>query len=140
MKKYIALAMALSMGILSGCNSFCPATVTPEPPKSAKERQGKIGLSADEIKALRSKDNVVLSAALKKRLISSQSQLKLTPEEMQVLKSTGKVILCGKCGYLLKEKKFKDFENKGIVINADKNTGFQKDSLRERVILLNSQD
>ena len=133
MKKVIVLSMALAMGILAGCNSY--PTVAPKPPQSPAEKKGPIGLSSDEIQALRSKNNVVLSDALKARLLASQNQLKLTPEEMQVLKRTGKVVLCGKCGYLLQEKKFQEFE-KGKVISTDKKTGFAKDSLRERIIKL----
>ena len=133
MKKIIVLSMALAMGILAGCNSY--PTVAPKPPKSPAEKKGPIGLSEDEIQALRSKNNVVLSDELKARLLASKNQLKLTPEEMQVLKRTGKVVLCGKCGYLLQEKKFQEFE-KGKVISTDKKTGFANDSLRERIIKL----
>ncbi len=134
MQKLVALLFVLALAGLSGCQQPYPV-VKPKPPASPKEKKGPLGLSEDEIQALRSKKNVELTDDLKRRLLTS-SNLKLTPEEMQVLKSTGKVVLCGKCGYLLKEKKFKEFENKGKVINVDKNTGFAHDSLRERVIKL----
>ena len=133
--KLIVLVFAVSlMLVLAGCNS-CPALSCPPPPKSKADLKGPVGLSDAELQALRSKDNVMLSDELKKRLLANHNQLKLTPEEMQVLKTTGKVILCGKCGYMLNEKKYKEFE-RGRVINLDKNTGFAKDSLRERIIKL----
>ncbi len=138
MRMLATVVTALVIGIVAGCRNGCPLTVAPPPPKSPAEVKGKIGLSKAEMAALRSDNNVVLSDALKKRLLSNKSELKLTPEEMQVLKTTGKVILCGKCGYLLQEKKYKQFE-KGVVINVDKKTGFAKDSLRERIILINKE-
>ena len=140
MKTILVLAMALSLGLITGCQMSCPnSAIIPKPPADKTQAHGKLGLSDDEIKALRSSSNIELSDALKQRLLKNKSQLKLTPEEMQVLKSTGKVILCGKCGYLLKEKKYKNFETKGIVVKLDKDTGFAKDSIRERIILLNNK-
>jgi succinate dehydrogenase/fumarate reductase-like Fe-S protein len=139
MKKLLILVAGVMMLVVAGCNSSCPMTVAPKPPVADVEKKGPLGLSQEEMKALFSKDNVELSDSLKQRIISKSKQLKLTPEEMQVLKSTGKVILCGKCGYLLNEKKFQEFE-KGKVINVDKNTGFAADSLRERIIKKNLED
>jgi len=139
MKKLMILTAGIMMLVVAGCNSSCPATVAPKPPVADHEKKGPLGLSKDEMRALFSKDNVELSDSLKKRIMANSQQLQLTPEEMQVLKSTGKVILCGKCGYLLQEKKFKEFE-KGKVINVDKNTGFAVDSLRERIIKKNLED
>ena len=136
MKQIMILLAMVMLGAFTGCKT-CPVTRAPKPPAKAKVttiKKGAIELSKEELQALCSKDNVELSDDLKNRLLSNSSQLKLTPEEMQVLKSTGKVILCGKCGYLLQEKKYKDFEAKGTVINVDKNTGFAKDSIRERII------
>ena len=136
MKKSIVLLAGLVFyGALTGCNSD-PAVVEPKPPASPAEMKGPVGLSAEEIQALRSKDSVVLSDELKRRLIASSNQLKLTPEEMQVLKKTGKVILCGRCGYILGEKKYNEAKARGRVISIDKKTGFAKDSLRERIIKL----
>ena len=133
------LMASVVMLVVAGCNSSCPATCAPKPPMTDTEKKGALGLSQDEIRALFSKDNVELSDSLKQRIMSNSKQLQLTPEEMQVLKTTGKVVLCGKCGYLLQEKKFKEFE-KGKVINVDKNTGFAADSLRERIIKRNLED
>ena len=134
MKQIMILLAMVMLGAFTGCKN-CPVTVAPKPPaKVTTIKKGAIELSQDELRALCSKNNVELSDDLKNRLLSNSSQLKLTPEEMQVLKSTGKVILCGKCGYLLNEKKYKNFETKGTVINIDKETGFAKDSLRERII------
>jgi hypothetical protein len=139
MKKLMILMAGIMMLVIAGCNSSCPATVAPKPPVADNEKKGPLGLSKDEMRALFSKDNVELSDSLKQRIMANSQQLQLTPEEMQVLKSTGKVILCGKCGYLLQEKKFKEFE-KGKVINVDKNTGFAVDSLRERIIKKHLED
>jgi hypothetical protein len=139
MKQMMLLMALVMLGAFSGCKN-CPVTVSPKPPV-AKIQRGNLELSQDEINALCSKNNVELSDDLKNRLLKNSDELKLTPEEMQVLKSTGKVVFCGKCGYLLGEQKYKDFEaNKGQVINVDKETGFAKDSLRERIIKKNLQD
>jgi len=139
MNKLMIMVAGLMMLVIAGCKSSCPLTVAPKPPSVAKEKKGALGLSQDEVKALFSKNNVELSDSLKNRIMEKHEQLKLTPEEMQVLKSTGKVILCGKCGYLLNEKKFKEFE-KGKVMNVDADTGFAADSLRERIIKKNLED
>ena len=137
--KQLALVFAASLMLMfSGCQYSCPI-ITPAPPASKEDLKGPVGLSDDEIKALRSQDSVLLTDDLKQRLLQNKNQLKLTPEEMQVLKATGKVILCGKCGYLLNEKKFQEFE-KGRVISIDKDTGFAKDSLRERIIKLSGNN
>ena len=142
MKQIVFVFAASMMLMFSGCqssSSSCPDLTAPPPPESKADMKGPVGLSSAEMQALRSKDNVLLSDELKKRLLANKNQLKLTPEEMQVLKATGKVIFCGKCGYLLNEKKYQEFE-RGRVIETDKKTGFAKDSLRERIIKLNAID
>jgi uncharacterized CHY-type Zn-finger protein len=59
----------------------------------------------------------------------------LTPEEKQVLKSTGKVILCGRCGYILNSPEYKKFEANGEKKdNFDPETGFASDSIRARLL------
>jgi len=141
MKRSVLVFVASVLLIVSGCTgcNTTPPLVVPKPPANEKQKEGTIGLSQDEIQALRSKNNVLLTDQLKQRLLANKNELKLTPEEMQVLKRTGKVILCGKCGYLLSERKYKEFE-RGKVINLDKKTGFAPDSLRERIIKLDIED
>lgn len=97
--------------------------------------QPKQKLSQTEIKEICSKHNLVISDALKKRLIADSKELKLTPEELQVLKSTGKVILCGKCGYILNSLKEKEYKTEKIKQHTGTKTGFRKDSLRQRIIM-----
>ena len=91
MKKILLLAVAV---LIAGC-----ATT-----------QGNFQLSEEEITILSSKENITLSKVLVQRLVENSNELKLTPEELEVLKTTGKVVLCGKCGYILdspERKKYK---------------------------------
>ena len=97
-------------------------------------RPQKLQLSKAEIKELCSKQNLTLSDSLRNRLIADSQELQLTPEEIQVLKSTGKVILCGKCGYMLDSLKFKEHEEKELKQHTGTTGGFQKDSIRQRII------
>ena len=90
-------------------------------------------LTKSEIRELCSRDNVTLSESLRKRLLDDCKELCLTPEEMKVLKSTGKVILCGKCGYILDSKEFKQHEDGKINKKRD-SKGFIKGSLRDRIV------
>jgi hypothetical protein len=92
-------------------------------------------LTDDEIAALKTKQPCVLSPALRRKMLEHGEELHLTPEEQQVLKSTGKVILCGRCGYIINSLKYKRFEkNGGKRENFDSDTEFAKDSLRNRLL------
>ncbi len=92
-----------------------------------------ITLSKDEIAMLRAKKPCVLSADLRRRLLDHAKELELTPEERRVLESTGKVVLCGKCGYILNSLKYKRFKENNKA-DIDPETGFAKDSIRERLL------
>lgn len=92
-------------------------------------------LTQSEIRELSSKNNVTLSDSLRQRLIAGTKELRLTPEEMMVLRSTGKVILCGKCGYILNSKKFKE-HNAGNTHGERDSMGFVKGSLRDRIFAI----
>ena len=99
-------------------------------------RPQKVQLTKAEIKEFCSQQNLTLSDSLRHRLIADSKELHLTPEEMQVLKSTGKVVLCGKCGYILDSLKFKKHEQEEQEMKQHTRTkdGFKKDSLRQRII------
>lgn len=113
MKKMLILALGL---LIAGC-----ATT-----------QGKITLSKDEIKVLSSKENITLSKELVQRLLENSNELKLTPQEIKVLKKTGKVVLCGDCGYILNSPEWKEFKAKPK--KYDTPTGFADDSIRHRIL------
>ena len=119
MKNLSILTMILFLG-LTACTSTMP--------------QPKAKLTEAEIKELCSKRNCVLSDSLRKRLLADSKELKLTPEEMQVLKSTGRVVLCGKCGYILNSLKYKEHEVKELKQHTGTKTGFKEDSIRKRII------
>ena len=95
-------------------------------------KKSHLQLTQSEIRELSSKKNVTLSDSLRQRLIEGSQELHLTPEEMMVLKSTGKVILCGKCGYILNSRQFKD-HNDGKIHGERDSMGFVKGSLRDRI-------
>ena len=118
MRRIVVVGMVVLLGMF-GCETT---------------RQGShLRLSRAEKKALRSKENVTLSDSLRDRLIEDSQELRLTPEEMMVLRSTGKVILCGKCGYILNSKKFKRHNDEDIHAARD-SMGFVKGSLRDRIL------
>jgi len=92
-------------------------------------------LTNDEISALKCKKPCTLSPELRRKMLEHGKELHLTPEERQVLQSTGRVILCGKCGYILNSAKYKKFEKSGEKRdNFAPETGFAKDSIRHRVL------
>ena len=93
-----------------------------------------LGLTDEEIAMLRAKKPCVLSSELRRKILDHGEELQLTPEERQVLKSTGKVVLCGKCGYILNSSKYKKFEKSSNKVEMDPTTGFAKDSIRERLL------
>ena len=99
----------------------------------------KLNLCQQELDELKSKNNITLSDSLKQRLIENSNELRLTPEEMQVLKATGKVILCGECGYILNTLKYKEYEAKNKSPNVGAKTEFEKDSIRSRIISLTAE-
>ena len=99
----------------------------------ATQKTSHLQLTKSEIRELCSKDNITLSDSLRKRLLDDCKELCLTPEEMKVLKSTGKVILCGECGYILDSKEFKQHEDGKINKKRD-SKGFIKGSLRDRIV------
>ena len=96
-------------------------------------KTSKLKLTKSEIRELCSRDNVTLSDSLRQRLIEDGDELRLTPEEMIVLKSTGKVILCGECGYILDSLQFKKHKKEEAQEDAN-SQGFIKGSLRERIL------
>jgi len=121
MKSIMALTMALFIVGIMGC-------AVPEKTKCIK-------LTDDELAHLKAKENVELSESLKKRLLANSKELKLTPEEMEVLKHTGKVILCGKCGYILNSTKYKEAQKKApSELKDEDHSGFVDDSIRDRII------
>ncbi len=121
MKWMLTLIMAVIIVGSTGCNS---AKKTPT-----------IKLSDEELKQLCAAQDCELSRGLKDRLIANSKELKLTEEEMEVLKSTGKVVLCGKCGYILNSKKYKEAQKKGKDKIVDKDhSGFADDSIRDRIL------
>jgi len=92
-------------------------------------------LTDEEIAALKTKRPCVLSPELRRKMLEHGEELHLTPEEKQVLKSTGKVILCGRCGYILNSPEYKKFEANGEKKdNFDPETGFASDSIRARLL------
>jgi hypothetical protein len=95
----------------------------------------KLKLTPEEIAILKSKQNVPLSNSLRKRLINDSNELKLTKEEKEVLRRTGKVILCGKCGHLLGTKSYSKWakEHETSYKPTDK---FVPNSLRTRILQL----
>jgi len=97
------------------------------------EKSSKLKLTKSELQELCSQKNVTLSDSLRQRLLENGEELKLTPEEMQVLKATGKVILCGKCGYILDSLDYKNHKDNLINKPLDEQ-GFIKGSLRDRII------
>jgi len=96
-------------------------------------KKSNLSLTPNEIKELCSKENIEISDSLRQRLIKNSKELKLTPEEMQVLKATGKVILCGKCGHILNSLEFKKHKDENLKGDLD-SQGFIKGSLRDRII------
>ena len=127
------LCLLLGVAILSfiGCSSKKKAQDSPE--KTAKVNKPHFQLTAKERAELESRKSCTLSDALRKRLINDCQELKLTPEELQVLKMTGKVILCGKCGHLLGTDKHKEW--KAAHKNDEKpSDDFVPNSLRERIL------
>jgi hypothetical protein len=119
MKLIMTLMTALMITIITGC--------------AVTDTAAKVKLSDKELSHLRSKENFEINPELKKRLIEHSKELKLTPEEMMVLKSTGKVILCGKCGYILDSKKYKSAKKAGKIEDKD-HSGFADNSLRDRIL------
>jgi hypothetical protein len=117
--KGMLLAMLSVVVLLSGC--------------ATAKKTSKLNLTKSELKQLCSKGNFTLSDSLKKRLLENGDELKLTPEEMQVLKATGKVILCGRCGYIIDSLEYKEQKGKPVTKPLDKH-GFVKGSLRDRLI------
>lgn len=106
--------------------------------KGSLENQNKassshLHLTAKERAELADKKNYTLSESLRHRLINDSQELQLTPEEREVLKRTGKVILCGKCGHLLGTKAYKQWETEH---GAEYKPGddFVPSSLRERIL------
>jgi len=97
------------------------------------EKTSQFKLTKNELQELCAKKNVTLSDSLKKRLLENGDELKLTPQEMQVLKATGKVILCGRCGYIIDSLEYKEQKGKPVTKPLDKH-GFVKGSLRDRLI------
>ena len=100
--------------------------------KTIRQESG-LHLTKAEIRELSSKENITLSDSLRRRLIADSDELRLTAEEMMVLKYTGKVILCGKCGHILNSKQFKQHKDKVLESKTDSN-GFVEDSLRSRIL------
>ena len=93
-------------------------------------------LTKKEIQDLCSKKSITLSDSLRQRLLADKEQLHLTPAELQVLRRTGKVVLCGDCGYILNSLKMKEHKKKRAQEkNLHMPKKFQTDSLRKRVIL-----
>ncbi len=118
MKTGTILSLIL-MFVLSGC-------VTTKKHKNLQ-------LTKSEIRELCSAENLTLSDSLRARLVADSNELRLTPEELRVLKSTGKVILCGKCGYILDSLEFKKHNDNNMSHDVD-SQGFVKGSLRDRII------
>jgi hypothetical protein len=114
------LAFTISLGIallsLAGCAHKPHLKLTPE-----------------EIAQLSSKENMTLSESLRKRLINDSQELHLTPEEQEVLRRTGKVILCGKCGHLLDTPSYKKWE-KEHGKDYKPEDKFVPNSLRSRIL------
>ena len=96
-------------------------------------QKGHLKLTPEEIAQLKAKENVTLTESLRKRLINDSQELHLTPEEQEVLKRTGKVILCGKCGHLLDTPSFKKWE-KEHGAEYKKGDDFVPNSLRNRIL------
>jgi len=119
MKRLMLLMMVLLFAGVTGCETT---------------KSSHFSLTPEEKALLASKESVELPDNLRDRLISHSKELRLTPEEMEVLKTTGKVILCGKCGYILNTLKYKQFEAGKVQPNIDPKTGFAKDSIRERIL------
>ncbi len=121
MKLMLTLMMALVLVGITACN--------------ATKKSPIVKLSDAELKQLCSKGNCEISENLKKRLILHSKELKLTPQEMLVLKKTGKVILCGDCGYLLNSDKYNESKKSNHAnIQDEDNDGFADDSIRNRII------
>ena len=123
------LNFLVGIAILSfiGCASKAPDQRTQEAIKSH------LKLSSDEYESLKCKKNCTLSLSLRKRLINNSEELKLTPQEMEVLKRTGKVILCGKCGHLLGTDKYKKWESEHAS-EYKPGDDFVPNSLRDRIL------
>jgi hypothetical protein len=121
MKSIMTLVMVLLLAGITGC--------------AVPEKKDVLKLSDEELAHLKAKENVVLSPDLKKRLVAHSKELKLTPEEMEVLKHTGKVILCGKCGYILNSTKYKEAQKKPkSELKDEDHSGFIDDSIRDRIL------
>ncbi len=117
--KTVSILAAAMMFLLSGCLTT--------------KKDTHLQLTQSEINELCSKQNITLSDSLRNRLIEGSQELKLTPEELRVLKSTGKVILCGKCGFILDSLEFKNHEDEKMSQEVNSH-GFVKGSLRDRII------
>lgn len=107
--------------LLMGCSTRAPKTTD-------------LQLSVQEQKDLKEQKRFEISDELRKRIIANSKELKLTPEEMLVFKKTGKIVLCGKCGYILNSLKYKAYESGKIKPETDEKTGFPQDSIRDRMI------
>ena len=127
------LCLLLGVAILSfiGCSSKKKTQDSPE--KTAKVNKPQFKLTSKERAELKCRKRCTLSEALRKRLINDCQELKLTPEELEVLKRTGKVVLCGKCGHLLGTDKHKEWK---AAHENDKKTAddFVPNSLRDRIL------
>ena len=121
MKLMLTLMMVAVLVVLTGCN--------------VPKKKSALKLSDEELKQLCETKKYEISDDLRKRLIANSKELKLTPEEMLVLKKTGKVILCGDCGYILNTKKYtKSKKAQHANIIDEDNNGFADDSIRDRII------
>ena len=121
MKLMLTLMMLAVLVVVTGCN--------------APKKKPALKLSDEELKQLCATKEYEISDDLRKRLLANGKELKLTPEEMLVLKKTGKVILCGDCGYILNTAKFnKSKKTNHADIKDEDNNGFADDSIRDRII------
>ena len=121
MKLMLTLTMVAVLVVIIGCN--------------VPKKKSAFELSDEERKQLCETKTYEISDDLRKRLIANSKELKLTPEEMLVLKKTGKVILCGDCGYILNTEKFhKSKKTAHANIKDEDNSGFADDSIRDRII------
>lgn len=119
--KYLNTLILLLLISLTACT-----TAKPEPHSK---------LTKKEIQDLCSKQSMTLSDSLRHRLLADKEQLHLTPEELQVLRKTGKVVLCGKCGYVLNSLRMKEHAKQSKDKNLHMPNKLQTDSLRKRIIL-----
>ena len=121
MKVIMTLMMALLIIGITACTST--------------KQKDVLNLTDEELQQLCAKKPCELSEDLKRRVVAHSKELKLTPEEMQVFKATGKIILCGKCGYIINSKKFKEANRPDAPKMKDENNdGFADDSIRDRIL------